>query len=1199
MKKIWKRIATLILAASMTVSMTPDVYAATANGQSKTVVTDQSAGKSLKSRLLTANGEKVDNLSGTVTVIVQVEGDSVLSAEGIADMGISTYHETTKAKSLEQNARSMQKRVQNRIEKKVKNAEFGFSYTDVVNGFSVDIDAKDISKIEAIDGVKAVYISKTHSIEEPLEPENTTSVNIGNCCDMMGVDDMHDMGYTGKGKLVAVIDSELDVNHEMFSGPIQDPKYSKSDIRTILEENEMNVEVSANQVYRKEKIPFAYNYTNGNADVYSSDPDLMHGTHVCGIAVGNGGKDPNGNPFTGVAPDAQLLFFGTPDLSDASCLAALDDASKLEVDVINCSWGLSYGIRNFFDEAMNSLKNAGISVFCAAGNEGRGNPAYGSISTDDLDYASGGDPQYIDSTISVASANVEKRWVTYYELKVDGKTIKYSLQGPENFAEIFGSDEENSKPYEYVDCGYGTENEFPKDVKDKIALIRRGKIPFAYKDANAYAAGAKGIILINDKDDFSFDIQGIENLPAIMVSLSDGNSMINATSKSFTTTPDKKSKEEEYQAGKISNFSSWGTNSSLNLKPDITAPGGQIYSSIPDDDYAIWDGTSMASPHMAGAMALFEAFVENEYGQSNSGTAVPASTDEPINTAVLGNALLMSTAAIAYQDEEGKVPYSPRVQGAGVVNLKAATQTPVYLTGTNNDKCSLSLKDKLTDDFTIKFTAHNLTDEPVTYDSVTLYVMTDGYKQNEDGTYSVADRMEPITFDCAYSDKVEVSAKNETTVQLNVELKKEETSQLMEIFSNGFFVDGYVVLDSSVSSVPKISIPFTGYYGDWTAMPALDDSFWDEPAHIGNYLASGMFCDYTFQESLVMDCCNILGCNLFAEEEYDFDTYNKEAYGGISPNDDFLYDYLCVPVALLRNVKYIDFVIKDKGGKVIAEHEYDKPYHWKYGQNCDDFLLEELPQIEGDYTLTINARLAYERDKEESQTLHFYVDTTAPQITDAQIRQEGDQSYLVLKASDNKYLMGAEIFEEVLEEDLEEEPGEEFEEGFYVSAPFNPAQNGSIKLDVTGKDLSALTVAAYDYACNYVEYNVADLLKEKQQVTGNDDPKQPEATTQPNTTTGQETTAAQQPERVKIKSAKNLKSKSIVVKYKKALNAQKYQICYSTNAKFKKAKTKTTTKLTYTLKKLKKGKTYYIRIRAVNGTLSGKWSKVQKVKVKK
>lgn len=107
---------------------------------------------------------------------------------------------------------------------------------------------------------------------------------------------------------------------------------------------------------------------------------------------------------------------------------------------------------------------------------------------------------------------------------------------------------------------------------------------------------------------------------------------------------------------------------------------------------------------------------------------------------------------------------------------------------------------------------------------------------------------------------------------------------------------------------------------------------------------------------------------------------------------------------------------------------------------------------------------------------------------------------------------------------------------------------------------------------------------------------------EPSTTKATVTVA--KPSKVKLKTAKNLKKKSVTLKWNKTKNSVKYQIQYSLNRKFNKAKkyktkTKTTKKLTITIKKLAKKKTYYFRVRGVNGKLYGNWSNVKKVKIKK
>lgn len=990
-------------------------------------------GKSLKNKLLTASGEEVNNLTGEVTVIVQLEGDAVLSAENISDMGIAAYHKSSKAKKLENAITMEQKTVKSSISKKINNLEYGYSYTNVINGFSVNIDASDIDTLRSIDGVKGVYVSESHGIDEPISANNTTSYNIEECCRSMGIDYMYDNGYTGKGQLVAIIDSELDVNHEMFSGSVSDTKYSKEDIRSIIQNNELNVNVSVNQVYKSEKIPFAYNYENDNADVYTNEEAIVHGTHVAGIAVGNAGKTPGGNSFTGVAPDSQLAFFAAPNLRDVDLIAAMDDAVKLDVDVINCSFGLSYAANCPEEEALTNAKNAGIYVSVAAGNSSKNYYGDSGLTTSIIDYSSGGSPQCNNAVTSVASSDI---------------------------------------------------------------------------------------------------------------------------------------------MGEISYFSSWCTDTSLEIKPDITAPGEQIYSSIPDDNYAVWDGTSMSTPHITGAVALLEQYLDDTYN------------DEEISTVDLEKYLLMSSSTVLFQDEENLIPYSPRVQGSGFVNLEGAVKTPVYLEGTNG-KSSISLKDKLEDEFTIRFTAHNLSDREVTYDSVSLFVEGDDYYQ-ENGENYIADSMRAFSYECDLPETVTVPAGGKKEIVLNVKLNSQEMQENMEIFTNGFFVDGFVVLNSSQEDVVKISIPYTGFYGDWTNTDILDGYIYDENYQFsGTYLGTGvLFCIHEFDDNdMEQDTCFTLGTNLF-DTGY---AYCNDKYAGISPNGDGIYDYLCVQYNLLRNISgSLVEIIDDEGNVVYNDVQFDM-VNAKQSANCIDIDFNELNFKEGNYTANITATLLYEREKTQSIEMPFYIDVTAPNVESMETYKKNGRTYLKIKITDNRYLMGAEIY------DIETE-GEEY----YDSVAINPESDGVVTFDITGLNKSDMELCVYDYAFNYKEFSLADIDKEETttaaiQPGGNAIIQNTETTAQ-NVTT-KNTTA--KPSKVKIRSAKNKKKESIVIKIKKTKNSKKYQIQYSTSKRFRKAKTKVTSKLKYTIKKLKKGKSYYVRVRGINGTKRGAWSKVKKVKIRK
>ena len=96
-----------------------------------------------------------------------------------------------------------------------------------------------------------------------------------------------------------------------------------------------------------------------------------------------------------------------------------------------------------------------------------------------------------------------------------------------------------------------------------------------------------------------------------------------------------------------------------------------------------------------------------------------------------------------------------------------------------------------------------------------------------------------------------------------------------------------------------------------------------------------------------------------------------------------------------------------------------------------------------------------------------------------------------------------------------------------------------------------------------------------------------------------ETTKATTIGKVKIKSAKATKKKSAKVTWKKVSGVKQYQVQYSLNKKFKKSKIKKTGKLTIVLSKLAGGKKYFVRVRGINGSDKGPWSKTKTFKTSK
>ena len=365
-----------------------------------------------------------------VTVIVEVTGDAVLEAEAAQEMGYKLFSETDEAEEIESGIKLTQAKVQSDIKQNVdKKAEVIYTYTYVFNGFSMEVYESDIEEIKNLPNVENVYISKTYEL---YDDSAAPAAYIDSGCTMMQTDYMHDLGYTGKGMVIAILDSGFDTSHENFQGVIQNPSLSKSDVENIIAAGRLSINAlggnaTVNRVYRSEKIPYAYNYYRGNSDTYDSTSD--HGQHVAGIAAGNNGTDPNGNKFVGTAPDAQLLLMSCGvgrSISDAASIAAIDDAVKLGADVINASYGADYKEECAAEEkAVNTAVKAGVLFSTAAGNAARG---YYEITpkAENIDYSAFGTPNTFAASTAVASADNTDAWGKYYTMTVGGSELRCS-----------------------------------------------------------------------------------------------------------------------------------------------------------------------------------------------------------------------------------------------------------------------------------------------------------------------------------------------------------------------------------------------------------------------------------------------------------------------------------------------------------------------------------------------------------------------------------------------------------------------------------------------------------------------------------------------------------------------------------------------------------------------------------------------------
>ncbi|WP_024407857.1 S8 family serine peptidase [Streptococcus suis] len=671
------------------------------------------------------------------------------------------------------------------------------------------VETPAISEKKVEEEEKLAVADETTAItnQEEAKPQNIDSNTI------ITVPKVWDSGYKGEGTVVAIIDSGLDVDHDVLH---------ISDLSTAKYKSEKEIEAAKEAAgitygeWFNDKVVFGYNYVDVNT-VLKEEDKRSHGMHVTSIATGNPTQPVAGQLMYGVAPEAQVMFMRVfSDLKATTGAAlyvkAIEDAVKLGADSINLSLGGANGSVVNMNEnvtaAIEAARRAGVSVVIAAGNDGTFGSGHSNPSADYPDYGLVGAPSTARDAISVASYNnttVGSKVINIIGLEnnADLNYGKSSFDNPEKSPVPF----EIGKEYEYVYAGIGQASDFDGlDLTGKLALIKRGTITFSEKIANATAAGAVGVVIFNSRPgeanvSMQLDDTAIA-IPSVFIPLEFGEALAaNSYKIAFNNETDIRPNPE---AGLLSDFSSWGLSADGELKPDLAAPGGAIYAAINDNDYANMQGTSMASPHVAGAAVLVKQYLQATYP-----------TKSPQEIEALVKHLLMSTAK-AHVNKETTAYTSPRQQGAGIIDTAAAISTGLYLTG-EDGYGSITLGN-VEDTFSFTVTLHNITNEDKTLNYSTQ--LTTDTVQN--GLITLAPRLLAEI----PGGKVTVQANSSTTVTINVDASSfaEELTGLMK---NGYYLEGFVRFTDVADGGDIVSIPYVGFRGEYQNLAVLEEPIYN------------------------------------------------------------------------------------------------------------------------------------------------------------------------------------------------------------------------------------------------------------------------------------------------------------------------------------------------------------------------------------
>ena len=966
-------------------------------------------------------------------------------------------------------------------------------YDNVLTGFALKAPAGALDAIRRAPGVRAAFLEReghvndgaTLDSEGGLEAARNGGQDPANLSAqlMMRTDQV---AQKGEGKVIAVIDTGVDTTHQAFTGELAGtPPLTPQKVAALTSQ----LGEGKTGVYISQKFPFAYDYADGDNDASPREGGSgFHGTHVAGIAAGNADK------IIGTAPNAQVIVAKVTRseddaLLDSALLASLDDMLVLHPDVINLSLGWTAGMDNEADTVYatvyKKLQDAGITVNAAAGNAF--STGYGNNSGKGLPYASDPDSSVIDEPATyssvVAVASVENALIRN-AFTVNGKDIGYQRSRGMNGEKVAYFSDLPAGTYEYVDAGFASEEDvaalkekYPDGLAGKIALVSRGKMTYQKKVENLYDLHPAGILVYNNVSVGSLIIMNLttQDLPAAFISQADGQAMLDAPEHKLSIAEGQVLPQSSiYEA---SEFSSWGVSPDLRLKPEIAAPGGNVFSSIPNGAYEQTSGTSMATPQMAGISAIVLQRVQSDPLFASMSAREQA---DVVQNLIMGTARPLTDAA-----QTTGALYSPRKQGAGLVDALAATTSSVYPTvvgAAEQSRPKADLGDG-TKGWHFDVTLHNLSGVPATYElsSQALSEIVDGGFFTEHSSDWRGHGVE-ITYSGAASASAEgamvtVPASGEATVGIDIAPGSEFASYVADNTPNGTFLDGFVRFASKTDGQPDLAVPYLGFYGDWGKAPIFDALASVGGAHTR---ASDIVNGQTGAS---------LGYNPLVKVADRTGNPNPQRYVISRSTASGAPTILEPRTGTLRSVHSLTSTYTNEAGETVfsvtnhqnwksvyltstEENTWVEAYHESTAFDANAEKFAQMP--DGAYTLRIAASNDGPSRAEQSISYNFRLDTKAPVISDLVYSGKDEGFVVTFDVTDDSPLAAVDLhdpadglwfYRHVFTED-EGSVGADGRYTYHVEIPLSVIEQAWTDQGGTGGVIANPYILAWDYGLN-------------------------------------------------------------------------------------------------------------------------------------